>query len=32
MKTVVHAITCDDPMIYSGEILRAAAFVKENHL
>ena len=32
MKTVVHVITCDDPMSYSGEILRAASFVKENRL
>ena len=32
VKTVVHVITCDDPMRYSGEILRAAAFVRDNNL
>jgi NAD(P)-dependent dehydrogenase (short-subunit alcohol dehydrogenase family) len=32
MKTVVHVITCDDPMRYTGQILRAAAFVQENGL
>jgi NAD(P)-dependent dehydrogenase (short-subunit alcohol dehydrogenase family) len=32
MKTVLHVITCDDPMQYTGQILRAAAFVKENEL
>jgi NAD(P)-dependent dehydrogenase (short-subunit alcohol dehydrogenase family) len=32
MKTVVHVITCDNPMQYTGEILRAAAFVAENRL
>jgi NAD(P)-dependent dehydrogenase (short-subunit alcohol dehydrogenase family) len=32
VKTVLHVITCDDPMQYSGQILRAAAFVKENEL
>jgi len=29
MKTVVHVITSDDPMQYTGQILRAAAFVEE---
>jgi NAD(P)-dependent dehydrogenase (short-subunit alcohol dehydrogenase family) len=29
MKTVVHVITCDDPMAYTGRLLRAAAFVRE---
>lgn len=32
VKTVVHVVTCDDPMSYTGEILRAAAFVRENGL
>ncbi len=32
MKTVVHAITCDDPMAYSGEILRAEDFVRVHGL
>jgi NAD(P)-dependent dehydrogenase (short-subunit alcohol dehydrogenase family) len=32
MKTVVHVITCDDPLQYSGQILRAAAFVEANGL
>jgi NAD(P)-dependent dehydrogenase (short-subunit alcohol dehydrogenase family) len=32
MKTVVHVITCDDPLQYSGQILRAAPFVEANGL
>ena len=32
MKTVIHVITCDNPMQYTGRILRAAAFVTENRL
>ncbi len=32
MKTVVHVITCDNPMQYTGEILRAASFVKDKGL
>jgi NAD(P)-dependent dehydrogenase (short-subunit alcohol dehydrogenase family) len=32
MKTVVYVITCDDPLQYSGQILRAAAFVEANSL
>jgi NAD(P)-dependent dehydrogenase (short-subunit alcohol dehydrogenase family) len=32
VKTVVHVVTCDNPMQYTGQILRAAAFVKENRL
>ena len=32
VKAVVHVITCDDPMRYTGTILRAAEFVQENHL
>ena len=32
VKTVLHVVTCDDPMRYTGSILRAAAFVRENHL
>jgi NAD(P)-dependent dehydrogenase (short-subunit alcohol dehydrogenase family) len=32
MKTVVHVITCADPMQYTGQILRAAPFVAENGL
>ena len=32
MKTVLHVITCDDPMQYTGQVLRAAAFVAENGL
>jgi NAD(P)-dependent dehydrogenase (short-subunit alcohol dehydrogenase family) len=32
VKTVVHVITCDDPMVYTGQILRAAAFVADNGL
>lgn len=32
MKTVVHVITCEDPMRYTGQILRAAAFVEDNGL
>jgi NAD(P)-dependent dehydrogenase (short-subunit alcohol dehydrogenase family) len=32
VKTVVHVITSDDPMRYTGQILRAAAFVRENGL
>jgi NAD(P)-dependent dehydrogenase (short-subunit alcohol dehydrogenase family) len=31
-KTVLHVITCDDPMQYTGEILRAASFVADNNL
>lgn len=31
-RTVLHAITCADPMSYSGQILRAAAFVAEHGL
>ncbi|HLY83506.1 MAG TPA: SDR family oxidoreductase [Acidimicrobiales bacterium] len=32
VKAVVHVITCDDPMRYTGTILRAAEFVQENRL
>jgi NAD(P)-dependent dehydrogenase (short-subunit alcohol dehydrogenase family) len=32
VKTVIHIITSNDPLQYTGEILRAAAFVKENGL
>ena len=32
VKTVVHVITCDDPMVYTGQILRAAAFVADSRL
>ena len=32
VKTIVHVITCDDPMAYTGTILRAAEFVRENGL
>jgi hypothetical protein len=32
VKTVLHVVTCDDPMRYTGAILRAAEFVRENHL
>ena len=32
VKTVIHVITSNDPLQYTGEILRAAAFVKENGL
>jgi len=32
VKTVMHVITSDDPMRYTGQILRAAAFVEENGL
>jgi NAD(P)-dependent dehydrogenase (short-subunit alcohol dehydrogenase family) len=32
VKTVLHVITCADPMQFSGQILRAATFVKENAL
>ena len=32
VKAVVHVITCHDPRQYTGQILRAAAFVKENEL
>jgi NAD(P)-dependent dehydrogenase (short-subunit alcohol dehydrogenase family) len=28
-RTVLHLLTCDDPMVYTGEILRAAAFIEE---
>jgi NAD(P)-dependent dehydrogenase (short-subunit alcohol dehydrogenase family) len=31
-KTVVHVITSDNPMQYTGQIVRAAAFVKDNAL
>jgi NAD(P)-dependent dehydrogenase (short-subunit alcohol dehydrogenase family) len=31
-KTVMHVVTCNDPMQYTGEILRAAAFVEQNRL
>jgi NAD(P)-dependent dehydrogenase (short-subunit alcohol dehydrogenase family) len=31
-KTVVHVMTCDDPMPFSGQILRAAAFVQDHGL
>jgi NAD(P)-dependent dehydrogenase (short-subunit alcohol dehydrogenase family) len=31
-KTVLHVIMCDDPMQYTGEILRAASFVADNNL
>ena len=32
MKTVIHVITSDNPLQYTGQILRAAAFVTENAL
>jgi NAD(P)-dependent dehydrogenase (short-subunit alcohol dehydrogenase family) len=32
MKTVVYVITSDDPLQYTGQILRAAAFVEEHGL
>jgi NAD(P)-dependent dehydrogenase (short-subunit alcohol dehydrogenase family) len=32
VKTVVHVITSDDPLRYTGTILRAAAFVAEHQL
>jgi NAD(P)-dependent dehydrogenase (short-subunit alcohol dehydrogenase family) len=32
MKTVVHVITSDDPMRYTGQILRASSFVEEHGL
>jgi NAD(P)-dependent dehydrogenase (short-subunit alcohol dehydrogenase family) len=32
VRTVVHVITCDEPMRFSGQILRAAAFVEEHRL
>lgn len=32
VKTIIHVVTSDDPMQYSGSILRAAAFVEENNL
>jgi NAD(P)-dependent dehydrogenase (short-subunit alcohol dehydrogenase family) len=30
VKTIVYAITCDDPMVYTGTVLRAAQFVRAN--
>jgi NAD(P)-dependent dehydrogenase (short-subunit alcohol dehydrogenase family) len=32
VKTVLHVVTCDDPMQYSGAILRDAEFVREHRL
>jgi NAD(P)-dependent dehydrogenase (short-subunit alcohol dehydrogenase family) len=32
VKTVLHVITCDEPLQYAGQILRAAAFVAEKGL
>jgi hypothetical protein len=32
VKTVLHLITSDDGMTYTGEILRADAFVREHGL
>jgi NAD(P)-dependent dehydrogenase (short-subunit alcohol dehydrogenase family) len=32
VKTVLHVITCADPMQFTGQILRAATFVEENAL
>ena len=32
VKTIVHVVTSDDPMAYTGTILRAAEFVRENGL
>lgn len=29
VRTIVHVVTCDDPMAYTGSILRAAQFVQE---
>lgn len=31
-RTVSYLLTCDDPMIHTGEIIRAAAFVEEHGL
>jgi NAD(P)-dependent dehydrogenase (short-subunit alcohol dehydrogenase family) len=32
VKTIVHVVTSDDPMQWTGQILRAAAFVEEHGL
>jgi NAD(P)-dependent dehydrogenase (short-subunit alcohol dehydrogenase family) len=32
MKTILHVVTSDDPMAYTGTILRAAEFVRANRL
>jgi len=32
VRTVLHLCTCDNPMVYSGQVITAAAFAKEHHL